>query len=726
MAQPPFEKDSYESLFSITALKTNEIIKLDGELKEAVWSLTIPSQNFWQHWPDDKKKAERKTEMRIVYDNLFIYIAAVCYDSTASTIPYTIQTLKRDQRFFDSDGFAVVIDPQRAATNGFIFGVSPYNVQSEGLIATNSPINYDWDNRWFSTTKRYNDRWVAEIAIPFKTLRYETDKRNWSVNFIRNDIKSNQFHTWAWIPLNFSSTDLGYTGTLNFTDSLPDSKKNISLIPYVTGSLKQNNVTDTKIYSNANTGFDAKVALSSSLNLDLTVNPDFSQVEVDRQVTNLTRFNIFFPERRNFFLENDDLFSGYLYPEIRPFYSRSIGLDNEGNTIPIVAGARLSGNIDKKTRLGIMNIQTAKKDNFAAQNYSAASFQRRFLKRSYVKGYFLNRQGFLSDEQKKKNPLDAYGRNSGFETLYINDKGSLSGWLGYHMSWKPDLKKDNYIKNTGFQYTGRKFNGLIDIDLVGTNYYADLGFIQRIENYDAAKDSIIRLGFNQYYAELNYNIYPKKGAINRHLFGAENLIVYNPNGNLNERFNRLRYFVFFKNTSSIKLRADNSDVRLLFATLFTEKVPLPPGKYLYSQYNAEYESDTRKKIVYSASIRQGKFYSGDYQRYAGSITYRAQPWGNFSLHIESNIIKFGEPYGNAELFLLSPRMEINFSNSLFWTTFIQYNTQRDNFNINSRLQWRFKPMSDIYLVYTDNYYADPFLKNKNKAIVFKANYWFNL
>jgi hypothetical protein len=203
-------------------------------------------------------------------------------------------------------------------------------------------------------------------------------------------------------------------------------------------------------------------------------------------------------------------------------------------------------------------------------------------------------------------------------------------------------------------------------------------------------------------------------------------MVYNPGGGLNERFNRLRYFGFFKNTSSIKVRTDNVDVRLLFPTRFTEKVPLPPAKYLYSQYNVEYGSDARKKIVYSASVRVGKYYGGDFQRYIASLTYRAQPWGNFSLNVESNVLKFDEPYGNAELFLISPRFEINFSNSLFWTTFVQYNTQRNNFNINSRLQWRFKPMSDIYLVYTDNYFVDPFLKNKNKAIVFKANYWLNL
>lgn len=725
-AQPAFDKGNYKSSFVIATIKSTGKIKLDGELNEAVWNTIPATENFWQHWPDDKGKAKRKTAVRITYDDIFIYIAAICFDSTALSHDYTIQTLKRDQRFWDSDGFSVVIDPQSEATNGFLFGVSPYNVQSEGLITVNTATNFDWDNRWFSATKRYSDRWVIEMAIPFKTLRYELGKNTWAINFIRNDIKANQYHTWTWVPVNFESTDLGYTGSLVFTNELPQPQTNISFIPYATGTLKQNSLSDKKVSSSANAGFDAKVALSSSLNLDLTINPDFSQVEVDRQVTNLTRFSVLFPEKRTFFLENDDIFSGYLYPEIRPFYSRSIGLDNEGNTIPIIGGARLTGNIDKKTRLGILNIQTAEKGNYAAQNYTAASFQRRVLKRSSVKGYFLNRQGFITEAQQKQDPLSAYGRNSGLEAVYSNDKGSISSWGGYHLSWKPGISKDNYIKNAGFQYAGRNLNGFIDIDLVGTNYYADMGFIQRIENYDAEKDSIVRLGFDQYYAELNYNIYPKKGKANQYVIGLENYLVYNPNGGLNERFNRLRYFINFKNTSAFRLRYENVAVHLLFPTLFTDKAPLPLDRYLYNQYNVQYESDSRKKIVYEGSIRVGKLYSGNYQQYSGSITYRAQPWGNFTLNVEQNTLTFSEQYGEARLFLIAPRIEINFSNNLFWTTFVQYNTQRNNFNINSRMQWRYKPMSDVFIVYTDNYYSDPFLKNKNRALVFKANYWLNL
>jgi hypothetical protein len=373
-----------------------------------------------------------------------------------------------------------------------------------------------------------------------------------------------------------------------------------------------------------------------------------------------------------------------------------------------------------------MTMQTQRKGDFAAQNYTAFSLSQRVMERSTVKGYFLNRQGFLNAQEKMNNPLDAYGRNAGAEFNFSNKSGSWNSWTGIHTAMKPGINNNNNFLNGGFAYSARKFDALVNIDLVGTNYYTDMGFIERIENYDAKKDSTVRLGFNEGYAEINYAIFPKKGKVNVHRLGFENYMVWNPNGTFNEQFNRLRYFINFKNTSSIRFRFDYQDVRLLFYTSFTDKDPLPPGQYKFTQFNATYDSDNRKAFSYSGSIRAGKFYNADYQQYRASINYRVQPWGNFSINFEQNEIRFPDPYGRASIFLISPRAEINFSNNIFWTTFLQYNTQRNNFNINSRLQWRYKPMSDLFIVYTDNYFTDPLLKNKNRALVFKMNYWLNM
>jgi hypothetical protein len=698
-------------------------ITLDGELSEESWQAADVATDFWMKFPRDDEKAERQTEVRVTYDDKYLYIGAVCYD----TSHYVVQTLKRDSRYFDSDGFAVVIDPVNEQTNGFFFGVSPMNVQSEDLINTSafSNMNFSWDNKWFSEVKRYPDYWIVEMAIPFKTLRFKSGITNWGINFIRNDLKKNEYHTWTNVPINFNLYDLGYTGNLLWETNPERVKTNISLIPFVSSAAVQDNLQEEPdTQGSVDAGFDAKVAVTSSMNLDLTVNPDFSQVEVDRQQTNLTRFSLFFPERRTFFLENADLFTSFGTPPARPFFSRRIGLDRSGLPIPILFGARLSGNINENLRMGLMNVQTRATDHQAAENVSTFAFNQRVLSRSLVKGYATNRQGFTEGEGVDKNN---YGRNAGLELNYMNQKGSWNTWLGYHLSDKPGVSDQNAYLNLGLGYYGRNLSIFTDYIRMGTNYYADLGFIERIENYDAVMDTVVRLGFDHYFNMINYTIRPKESkSINAHNLSVRTWLDFNPDASLNERKNQLQYAIMFRNTSRLSLQLQDQDVRLLFSTRFTDAKPLPPAAYRFQQFNIEYQSDARKAFAYAANMSQGEFYNGSIQRYVLELTYRRQPWGNFSLALEQNEIDFPEEYGSGSISLISQRSEINFSNSLFWTTFLQYYTQGNNFNINSRLQWRYKPMSDLYLVYTDNYFTDPFMKSKTRAIVFKLNYWLTI
>ena len=168
------------------------------------------------------------------------------------------------------------------------------------------------------------------------------------------------------------------------------------------------------------------------------------------------------------------------------------------------------------------------------------------------------------------------------------------------------------------------------------------------------------------------------------------------------------------------------NTEILFPVSFTGNIPLPKGSYIYNQYSLGYSSDFRKTFGFSLNVGAGGFYNGDYKSLGAGISFRKQPHVNVALNAEYNKLVFPATYGSTELFLLSSRVEINFSTAIFWTSFLQYNTQRNNFNINSRLQYRFRPMSDFFLVYTDNYFTDPLFKNKNRAIVFKINYWLNL
>ncbi|TAH08012.1 MAG: hypothetical protein EAZ13_04435 [Sphingobacteriia bacterium] len=715
--------ETFQQDYQIKISRTTDAIKIDGIFDEAIWSKAQMVSSFWQKYPDDKNKATQRTEVRTAYDDKFLYVAYTAYDSGK----VFIQSLKRDIGHDGNDCVALILDPVNARNNGFFFVVNAYNAQSEDqLNAAGNDVSFSWDQTWYSETKRYKDRWTAEIAIPFKSIRYPEDKKTWGINFLRVDTKTNEYATWTNLPVNFPSFDVGYTGALIWDEPPPKPGKNTVLIPYITTELEKNTVTGTPIKASPNAGFDAKIGLGSSLNLDLTVNPDFSQVEVDRQVTNLTRFNIFFPERRTFFLENADLFSGYGIEPIRPFYSRRIGLDKDGNHIPILFGARITGNIAKKTRIGFMNMQTGRQGNYSPENYTAISVDQRILKRSVLKGYFLNRENFITEAEKKQDPLSAFSRNAGVEFNYSDLEGKWSGWGTYHHSFKPDISKQNAYFNFGLGYNSRNFELTQDFGSLGTNYYADMGFIERIENYDALKDTVIRLGFKQSYTNAEFKIIPTKGKIVGYRFELENFIVFNPDNNFNERNTNISFNTQFRNTANFNISFNNTLLALLFPVSFTGSTPLPIGNYQYNDASIRYRSDFRKKISFFIRAGLGNFYNGTNKTITTGFTIRQLPYTNLDLSIQYNKLEFPAPFGSTELLLISQRTEINFSTKIFWTTFFQYNTQRNNININSRLQYRFKPMSDLFLVYTDNYFTDPFFKSRNRALVFKLNYWLNL
>ena len=708
--------------YQLKIKKAQDEIKVDGLLSEDSWKQAEIAKGFWEKFPTGNIAAKRETEVMLTYDNTNLYIAFINYDTSF----YTVQTLKRDTDPLKGDGVGVVIDPLNSHTNGFFFYVSPFNVQSEDLLYgdNDGTPGMTWDNKWHSQATHLSDKWIAEFAIPFKTLRFTTGKTVWGINFVRTDLKNNQISTWTKIPLNLSFFDFGYQGSLLWDAAPPKSTTNISFNPYITGGISSNQQANEKPKLNVNAGFEAKVSISSTMNLDLTANPDFSQVEVDRQVTNLTRYNIFFPEKRNFFLENSDLYGNYGTDDVKPFYSRTIGLSKEGQRVPIIAGARLSGSIDNKTRIALMNIQTARKDNFAAQNYTAISASRTYLKRSFVKAYYMGREGFLSEQQNKDNPLDKYGRNAGIETLYLSNDSKWAAWGGYHLSFKSGISEKNKFQYGGMRYVNSNFITTFNFEDVGVNYYADMGFVQRIENYDALRDTIVRVGYHSLFHLIKYSFLPKKGNINVHSLSIVSNFIWNPNGNLNERNNTLSYLINWKNTSAVTINYANYDIRLQFPVSFTQGVPLTAKRYTFSNISVNYTTNSRKAFVWGGGIIAGNFYNADYQQYTVSLKYRATTWGSFGIEFEHNKLNFPDNYGKASLFLISPKTEINFSIKLFWTTFFQYNTQAEYFNINSRLQWHFRPMSDLFLVYTDNYYNTPFMKNKNRSLIFKLNYWF--
>lgn len=717
-------RNDIQSRFRLSARKTSIPIKIDGNLDDAAWQDADTSSNFWQKWPIDGRLAKAKTQIRCAYNEQFFYVAATCYQDSGK---YIVQSLKRDVSYWDSDGIAVVIDPLNLSNNGYFFALTPAGVQTEALLAATNQddLNPTWDNVWWGEVKSYPDHWTAEFAIPMRIMRFKDEQKEWGINFIRNDANRGHYSTWVQMPLQFNGTDLGWTGALQFDDGPKNAKRNYAIIPYVTGGSNKDSENKQPAKTTADLGLDAKIGIGSSMNLDLTINPNFSQIEIDEQVINLTRFSIQLPEKRTFFLENADLFGDFGFELIRPFFSRRIGLDAEGNQIPILGGARLTGNINANTRIGVLNMQTQKQNSQAGENFSAMVFNRRLFGRTTLRGYFLNRQRIGEAEQN----FESWGRNAGGEFLFISPKGSMQAWSSFHQSFKSGISYQDWWGQSGFKHTARNFELTVDFLHMGANYYADMGYELRIPNYDAVKDTTFRIGYNMQYTEAIWRILPKSESskLNSTQISANSFTVFNPNMSLNEYNGGINLEMSFRNTSQFSVYTNfnhaNVPVSFKFDDESIEKYPaLPAAGYTFANARMEWTSDSRKALNFSAGFTGGEFYNG--QQWSGDlgVGIRAQPWGNFRVSASYNKLDFPAPYADAEILAITPRIEFFFNRTLNWTTFLQYNTQANNFNINSRVQWRFRPMSDVFVVFTDNYFAQGWA-HRNRALVVKVNYW---
>jgi len=708
--------------------RTSQPIKVDGVLDEAIWQHAQKTTDFYYITPIDDKLVEPgdQTQVMMTYDDRNIYVAAVCKGES----PYLVTSLKRDgDTFWDGDTFMVSFDPGNERTNGYGFATNSAGVQFDTELAGNlgtrsggsgSGFNRAWNNIWRAETKLHSDHYIIEIAIPFKTLRYGHSKI-WGVQFNRGNAKTNTFQAWTPVPRQFFGPDLGYNGSLVWDEVPKKAKSNIALIPYMLTSTSKDIEEGIPTDNNIEIGGDAKIAVTSSLNLDVTVNPDFSQVDVDRQVTNLTNVNIRFRDQRIFFVENRNIFSNFGIPPMRPFFSRKIGLREDGSSIPILYGARLTGNLTPDARIGIMNLQTKSVVDEPGNNYSALAFNYRIFGRSVVKGFFHNRVGYANGSFLDND----YNRNFGLEFDYRSQNGYNRFGGAYSLSYSDGIDGENSYYHSLAQLGNENLSFYINVAGIGRNYADDMGFIQQQNQYNSITDETIKIGYDHLYSDLSYTLFPDNDKINTHTFSMQH--IGDMERSRKEIFNytvRLNYELALANTSEFSIEFSPVYRRLLYPFTFTDN-PLPAEDYRWTEFEIEYQSDVRKDLSYSIGGGMGGFYGGSRKNITAEVNYRQQPWGNFGFTFEANELNFDDDYGNSTLLLIGPRLEFNFNRDLFWTTFFQYNTQQDNFNINSRFQWRFQPLSDLFLVYTDNY-AIELWGPKIRTFVLKINYWLNI
>ncbi len=711
-------------------------VVLDGAVDEPAWQAAEVASDFWMVLPMDTSRAKVRTDVRMTYDDHNVYLSAVCFLGDVPG-PYIVESLRRDWNFGKNDNFIFFVDTFDDQTNGFTFGTNAAGAQWDGLLYEGGKANLSWDNKWTSVVKNYSDRYVLEMAIPFKTIRYKKGISRWGINFSRLDLKTTEKSSWTPIQRQFPTASLALTGVLVWDQPPPQPGPNISLIPYALSGLTrdyQNNI-DTKGRFNA--GLDAKVAVTSSLNLDLTVNPDFSQVDVDQQVTNLDRYELFFPEKRQFFLENGDQFTNFGYATIRPFFSRRIGLGG----VPIRFGARLSGKLNKDWRIGIMDMQTGgiSDTGLPAQNFAVMALQRRVFARSNIGVMFVNKESLGYESVGNKTLYSRYNRNLGIEYNLASANNFWTGKAMYVQSFSPTQPLNpgqeasptagsgaSAVYAANLQYFSRKWLIGGQVESVGKNYTAEAGYVPR-------------RGYERVLGTLGYTFLPMGSGILSHGPTLNSTYFFDPAGRQSDNETYLNYSVTFRSKSVLQAWVATDYVRLLqpFDPTNTGRETLATGtEHNWTAWGTEFDSKPQSLFTWGVSSRYGGYYAnGTRLNLTADLGYRFQPYVSLAASASYNDIRLPQPWGRTTFWLVGPRFDLTLTNTLYLTTFVQYNEQQKNMNVNARVQWRYKPASDFFLVYTDNYLPNSaqigqdvpgFFSVKNRALVLKWTYWWNL
>ena len=467
---------------------------LDGDvLGDPAWADAVPVSGFRQTRPEDGQPATERTEVRVVFTRDTIYFGVVCYDRDPSAIIMTDS--RRDSTLNDSDSFQMVLDTFSDQQNGFVFGTSPAGQEYDGQVINEGGgrfnfrgsggggfsrggaggFNLNWDGAWQVRTAITDVGWTAEFAIPFRTVRYPARAdQSWGVNFQRNIRRRNETAYWSPLPRQYNLYRVSMAGQLAGIEPPVGFTRNLQITPYVIGEIvTRDHQPDQDPQALGDGGGDLKYSVTSGLTLDATYNTDFAQVEVDDQQINLDRFNLFFPEKRPFFLENAGVFtvnnegsSGRNRGQTELFFSRRIGISDSGEQIPILGGARLSGKVTDSFTVGFINMQTEDVADIApANNFTVARVRRDLPNRSSVGGIFVNRQSTGTAA-----PTNDYNRTYAVDGRWgIGQNGLVQGFLGrtqtpgydgrdHALSISGNYSSEAWRLVTGYQENGEDFN----------------------------------------------------------------------------------------------------------------------------------------------------------------------------------------------------------------------------------------------------------------------------
>lgn len=663
-------------------------IDIDGRLDEAAWANARAFGDFIQSKPDAGYPATEPTVVRLLHDADHLYISAVCFISDSHKL--TITSLERDFETLNSDAFGVALDPFLDRSSSFMFFLNPKGAIRDAQSFDDARTReLAWDGIIDVRTQISDTAWTAEMAIPWTALRFDParDEQVWGANFFRRVRSKDEDSFWAPIDRRDKVYTMSKGGTIRGLGALTPGR-NLQLKPYVrAANLGGSKTLAADRGGNYDAGADLKYGITSGLALDLTYRTDFSQVEVDREQVNLTRFSLFFPEQREFFVENSGLFtfSDDISPQSRTgasgrdftfFHSRRIGLTDGGRPLPVVGGGRLTGHLGG-TELGVLNMQTAATETAAPENFTAVRFRRKVLGTSSVGGMFLNREATEG--------AGSYNRGYGVDAI-IGLFGNMMINSYVAVTDSPGAQGPGVAGRVSAAWRDR----LWDIS----------AFAKHVDDdFDPALGYVRRLGVNHLYGTIGAHPRLDASAIQEVNPYVEAHYVSNLDNVLETRQATLGLDVTFVGGGTLTLSADDTFERIFEAFRVSGDATVLPGDYSFREGTVSFRSSAGRPLSGNVRLTRGGFWDGSRTSASLSMTWRADYRLTTSLSANRNQVSFPDTDFTADVY--GAKVQFTPTTRVATSAFVQYNQSTDELITNLRLNFIHAPNSDLFVVYTE-------------------------
>ncbi len=664
---------------TINAAYTNSKINFDGKLSGPLWQTTNAIDNFTQRELNFGQRASEQTKVAIVYDDLALYIGVWCYQKE-NTI--RAKFLQRDFDYDQDDVFGVAISPFNDKRNGYLFVINPNGARADLLIAGGEEGNKDWNGVWDAKTSITNEGWFAEIRIPFNSLQFKKDSlHNWGINFERDIRYKNEQVLWQGWTRDCSIFCFVNAGTLTGLENIGYAKK-FELKPYALGEFDKTENQSTSL--NGKLGGDLNINITPTLKLNITANTDFAQVEADRIAVNLSRFNLYYPEKREFFLEGYQNYQFNLGGNNQAFYTRKIGIENF-EPVRIIGGARLFGKVGKNN-IGLLNIQTAASGNQPTTNNTVARYKRDIGSQSYIGAIITSKNNSNISNQ-------VAGLDGAYSTSkFLKNKNLVIAALVSKSFDKAKNGIDNYAWRFFIDYPNDLIDHFIGVAGVQNNYNPELGFLSR-KNYES-------FTWNMRY---NPRWFAKYG-IKKLLLKPWEFTIYRTNttGKLESFNNESRPFGFQTNGGErFEFNLQQKFDRLDTPFALTNNIKIPVGKFWMYRTELQGRTFQGRKVWASLNYNWGGFYTGKISIIETSLGVNVNK--HFNLRTDYTLNKIKLPQGNVTTNEFAQYINYAFTTRLDIATFIQWNSLDDLLSGNLRLHWIPNIGSDLFVVYNRSY-----------------------